>query len=181
MSRPKTEQLVSRIMESVPKAPLIDDAYVSRALMEEAARRKRRAQEIGISAYLAPEQGTLKLNKQFLGNMIRDVESHNRREEVDDCWRQNDMIKKAKVAAAKASSCQSNPVDVEDERRFWAEQKAIKLAHRNQVLVENDASAPGAVVVGEEKETDLKWHKKEMKEKKKKNKSEKKKKKKSSS
>ena len=75
--------------------------------------------------------------------MIRDVESHNRREvqklqntfylmcnymkiakkEVDDCWRQNDMIKKAKVAAGKASSCRSNPVDVEEERRYWAEQK----------------------------------------------------------
>jgi hypothetical protein len=46
------EQLVSRIMQAVPRAPEIDDAYVSRALIEEAARRKRRAEEIGISAYL---------------------------------------------------------------------------------------------------------------------------------
>ncbi len=104
------------------------------------------------------------------------------------------MMKKAKVAR-KFKSSGSSAIDMEEERRYWAEQKvamqcfsvmycanhvlqAIKLAQKNQALAANDLLTSSGVL--EENKADMKRLKKDKKQKKEKKKNKDKKKEKKS-
>ena len=67
------------------------------------------------------------IDKRFLIQTMSDVNSHNRREEIADCWRERDMIEKSK-------QCKDNNTDTndkyinskdndDDERSKWAMKK----------------------------------------------------------
>lgn len=80
---------IAQQMNVVPNVPSVDTEYVAKILAEEASRRKRSYESIGIAAYTRPLPSTApkEVNKTFLSNTIRGVDSHNRREQIDDCWR----------------------------------------------------------------------------------------------
>jgi hypothetical protein len=74
---------------------------------------------------------TRDINKTFLKNTIRNIESHNRREETADCWRQHELqqqvyenkTRKRKVLQEKSSSEKMNQNVYDSDRRYWAELK----------------------------------------------------------
>jgi len=86
--RTRADEIVKQ-MKVVPTAPCVDTEYVAKLLADEASRRRQSSESIGITAYTRPLPSTApkEVNKTFLSNTIRGVDSHNRREQIDDCWR----------------------------------------------------------------------------------------------
>lgn len=83
-----------------------------------------------------PQKSRNDINKVYLSNTILSVESHNRREEESDCWRENKMIKRARQndlidttnfsRGTKESSITSSITEFdEEERAVWAAKKVI--------------------------------------------------------
>ena len=58
-------EYVQRLMQTIPRAPEINDEFVARKLAEEAANKKRKAHEIGISAYFVSEVNSV-IERLFL-------------------------------------------------------------------------------------------------------------------
>lgn len=76
------------------------------------------------------------VNRQFLLNTVHGLNSHNRREEEEDCWRQHRLERESRCpglpkggsqsrhggSADKESTSAAHPSTV-DARRYWAEEK----------------------------------------------------------
>ena len=95
---------IADLMANVPAAPIVSDDYVATLLANEAAKRTELSKRLGIQAYTVcvplyvvnaalgyhlnffltkgavPVSKSKEINKTFLANTIRGVESHNRRE-----------------------------------------------------------------------------------------------------
>jgi hypothetical protein len=65
-----------------------------------------------------------KVNKVFLINTILSTESHNRKEEVEDCWRQHNLQKRQRTASFSRSD---DSYIYEFERSSWALKKVILI------------------------------------------------------
>eukprot|EP01036_Dinobryon_divergens_P026040 gene26043-34642_t len=83
------------------------------------------------------------INKLFLANTIRSVESHNKREEEADCWRQHEMLYKSSELRQQRrrendfhSMERRQSINSEDrlaeEREHWAHKKARVLSAAQQ-------------------------------------------------
>mmetsp|Transcript_20058 Transcript_20058/g.28822 ORF Transcript_20058/g.28822 Transcript_20058/m.28822 type:complete len:235 (+) Transcript_20058:59-763(+) len=149
----KVEEAVWAKMASVPTAPIVSDEYVAQLLAAESSKRMELSKRVGVLAAFTGNATVGKgaeINKTFLANTIRGVESHNRREECADCWRQHDMMKKAKthtsstrhprrnssVSSVKETSLRKRPRGTaershnvyDNDREYWAALKAQKLS-----------------------------------------------------
>jgi hypothetical protein len=71
------------------------------------------------------------VNKAFLANTIRSVESHNRREETEDCWRQHDLMKK-RIRRSDDSENDEDGDGFEDTRNKWAKKKVQGLSYSDK-------------------------------------------------
>ena len=75
----------------------MSDDEVARIIAEEAARRRDRAQVVGVSAYLEreplPHSATRPgdVNKRFLGHTVNAVLGYNRRNQEEQCWQQRSL------------------------------------------------------------------------------------------
>jgi hypothetical protein len=117
------------------------------------------------------------INKVYLSNTILSIESHNRREEQSDCWRQHKMMKKLKnddsatsinhmkTDTIKSTSGVIDKVSTIDsdnqERALWAAKKSRKM-----FLDEKEQIANISPVENVMKSTEEKKKKKDKKEKK---------------
>jgi hypothetical protein len=83
-------------------------------------------------------KGDINVNKVYLSNTILSVESHNRREEESDCWRQQKLVKRVRDNLSSDSQRDMNTsivtstnVMVESdiaERALWAAKKARQMS-----------------------------------------------------
>jgi hypothetical protein len=83
-------------------------------------------------------KGDINVNKVYLSNTILSVESHNRREEESDCWRQQKLVKRVRDNLPSDSQRDMNTsivtstnVMVESdiaERALWAAKKARQMS-----------------------------------------------------
>ncbi|KDO33526.1 hypothetical protein SPRG_19161 [Saprolegnia parasitica CBS 223.65] len=148
------EARVARAMEQAqgPRISLTD-VEVAAQIRREAARKKERAKELGVMSYMLPVAPATNVNKGFLLNTIRGVDSHNKRQEIDQCWRKRDL--EAKVHRRRSRSRERrhrrrsaspdrrhrprsaspdrrrrspSPTRAQDERSYWAERKAARTA-----------------------------------------------------
>ena len=102
---------------------MYSDDYIAELLRREASNRYG-------TASVASSRGppTVKsINKTFLANTILSTEAHNRREEIADCWRQHDMMKKSRGhdVVSREVVRDSRQVRQEDEanREYWMNRK----------------------------------------------------------
>lgn len=83
-------------------------------------------------------KGDININKVYLSNTIQSIESHNRREEESDCWRQQKLVKRVrddfhsdsqrnKKATILTSSNLASESD-DAERALWAAKKARQMS-----------------------------------------------------
>jgi hypothetical protein len=83
-------------------------------------------------------KGDINVNKVYLTNTIQSVESHNRREEESDCWRQQKLVKRVRDKLPSDSqremkttiSASANAMIESDnaERALWAAKKARQMS-----------------------------------------------------
>ena len=111
---------------------------IAKSISSNKLERTSKLQEVSRRNELAP------INKAFLQNTIRSVESHNRREvgkfnhffevtfecklfdsmqEVDECWRQHELNKKFIDAIVPDQKLSSESNDYEITRNMWAKRK----------------------------------------------------------
>ncbi|EQC29066.1 hypothetical protein SDRG_13221 [Saprolegnia diclina VS20] len=149
------EARVARAME-LAQGPRISvtDEEVAAQIRREAARKKERAKELGVMSYMLPVAPATNVNKGFLLNTIRGVDSHNKRQEIDQCWRKRDLEAKVHRRRSRSrdrsrsrerrhrrrsssldrrhqrrsASRSPSPTRAEDERSYWAERKAARTA-----------------------------------------------------
>ena len=83
----------------------MDDAEIAQIIAAEADRRRELTKRSGVLSYLdpLPSSVSVEVNKRFLGNIIREVSSHNRREEEGECWTQHFLEKKSSKSGRKRS------------------------------------------------------------------------------
>jgi hypothetical protein len=82
--------------------------------------------------------GDINVNKVYLSNTILSVESHNRREEESDCWRQQKLVKRVRDNLPSDSQRDMNTTIVTStnvmieadiaERALWAAKKARQMS-----------------------------------------------------
>lgn len=83
-------------------------------------------------------KGDINVNKVYLSNTIQSVESHNRREEESDCWKQQKLVKRVRDSFPSDSQHEMNTAisssknamiesDVA-ERALWAAKKARQMS-----------------------------------------------------
>lgn len=97
-----------------------------------------------------PYQSKPDVNRVFLTNTIQNVESHNRREEIDDCWRQHSTLKRARLPPPPTSTSSSSRVvtrhssqnieishKAEAERQFWASRKVNNFTKNSDIIIED--------------------------------------------
>jgi hypothetical protein len=66
---------------------------------------------------------TRDINKTFLKNTIRNIESHNRREETADCWRQHELqqqVHQEKKRKRNLPSRLGSENIYDQDRQYWA-------------------------------------------------------------
>lgn len=121
-------------MVKVPSAPIISDEYVAQLLLKEASHHSK-------PMLLNNKETGGEINKLYLSNLIKNVDSHNKREEVADCWRQHDMKKWVMQQSCATNSRsrirvndRASTDEYSDERSYWALKKLEKQA------LENDAN-----------------------------------------
>jgi hypothetical protein len=107
------------------------------------------------------------INKVYLSNTILSIESHNRREEQSDCWRQHKMMKKLKnddlatsidhmkTDTIKSTSGLIDKVSTIDsdnqERALWAAKKARKIVADDEEQAVNISRVENVMKLTEEK------------------------------
>lgn len=82
------------------------------------------------------------INKTYLSNTILSIESHNRREEESDCWRQLKMVRKNVQHETTSSSidCRKSREDADmEERALWAAKKARQMPCLAAIHVDHDS------------------------------------------
>ncbi|OQR88157.1 hypothetical protein ACHHYP_07310 [Achlya hypogyna] len=139
------EDRVARAMERARPLQLLTDEDVAAQLRHEARKKQERTKEHGVMSYLLPSAPTQNINKGFLLNTIRSVDSHNRRQEIDECYRKRDLEVKVRSRRSRSRSQSRgrrrrsaspvrrkprspSPTRDADERAFWAERKAARTA-----------------------------------------------------
>ena len=77
------------------------------------------------------------INARYLKSTITNVDSHNHREEIDDCWRQHAGIKRANESNLihRDNQSSSNLDDVR-ERAYWASKKTARLSEEKNPEVD---------------------------------------------
>lgn len=120
-----------------------DDNYIAQLIAKSYSSGRRGGSSSSSSS--APDRSTLNVqvyyqhrsrsppavtvNKQFLLNTISNTESHNRREEISDCWREHDLLDRA--TNGKRSHVDPGDTDGQDpmskERDHWARMKVCVL------------------------------------------------------
>jgi hypothetical protein len=178
----------------------MSDDEVARIIAEEAARRRDRAQVVGVSAYLEreplPPSATRPgdVNKRFLGHTVNAVLGYNRRNQEEQCWQQRSLEPAVQSlghdAGARGAKRSRSPAGAADgdrlqastfreaaqleqqaSREAWALKKAAQAA-----VVQVPAAPAQAASSSDKKEAKKKGNKKEhKKEKKKRHKKERKK------
>jgi hypothetical protein len=88
-------------------------------------------------------KGDINVNKVYLSNTILSVESHNRREEESDCWRQQKLVKRVRDNFPSDSQHDMNTTIVTStnvmietdiaERALWAAKKARQMSSIEKV------------------------------------------------
>jgi hypothetical protein len=81
------------------------------------------------------------INKTYLSNTILSIESHNRREEEADCWRQLKMVRKnvQDETASSSIDCRKSTVDADmEERAIWAAKKTRQMPCLATIQVDHD-------------------------------------------
>jgi flagellar motor component MotA len=84
-------EALQQLAEAVPKAPLYSQEDIARMIVREHSLSSRVSSN-ALAAVEKPKPNDI--NKTFLEGTIRSVESHNRREEVAQCWREREMLDK---------------------------------------------------------------------------------------
>ncbi|CAK4255141.1 unnamed protein product [Aphanomyces euteiches] len=138
------EERVARILGHASLQPTIfSDEDVAAQIRLEMEKKKKRAVEYGVFAYAQPVQPTQNINKGFLLNTIKGVDSHNRRQEIDACYRQRELDRKLeqdrrrnrsierhrkRSRSRERESKRHDPTHSTsmNEREFWAARKAEK-------------------------------------------------------
>lgn len=72
------------------------------------------------------------INKAFLANTILQTEAHNRREEIEDCWRQHKLQKTCQLHIDKNDSYDENGIKIktdENSREYWMKRKVSKAVN----------------------------------------------------
>lgn len=81
-----------------------------------------------------------RINLGFLSGTVRSVGSHNKREEIDDCWRERKMEEEADNVSRKRrredesqSPKNDSSATQEETREAWAAKKALAMAQKQEI------------------------------------------------
>ncbi|ETW08167.1 hypothetical protein H310_02504 [Aphanomyces invadans] len=124
---------------------IFTDQEVAEQLRLDVQKRASKVRDQGVFAYTQPMAPTQNINKGFLLNTIKSVDTHNQRQEVDACYRKRQLEKRLHADSRshrrhdsrKRSRSNERPVsrdmketrtseDHDNEREFWAARKALK-------------------------------------------------------
>ena len=94
------------------------------------------ANQLTSFGYLLSETESKGVNKTFLANTIRDVDTHNRKEQEDSCWRAHRLQKQWKLDDEDREKNSSSQVSAErndtSERELWALRKLEAFAKQSE-------------------------------------------------
>ncbi|OQR90109.1 hypothetical protein THRCLA_09433 [Thraustotheca clavata] len=142
------EERVARAMERCKAPPAFSDEEVAEQLRREALLRRERVKEHGVLAYGLPVVPSQNINKGFLLNTIKSVDSHNKRQEIDECWRKRELehrvddrspsrhrsYRRSRSRSRERRRYSPSPkkespkAKQDDERAFWAQRKAARTS-----------------------------------------------------
>ncbi|ETV71307.1 hypothetical protein H257_13438 [Aphanomyces astaci] len=135
-------QVLKQSSLHIPSQVLTDQDVADRIRLD-MQKRARKVRDHGVFAYTQPIAPTQNVNKGFLLNTIKSVDTHNQRQEVDACYRKrqleqhlddNPRRQRQRLDTRKRSRSQdrrppSRDITASDhvhEREFWAARKALK-------------------------------------------------------
>lgn len=157
MSSKERETAYYKLAAAVPKAPdtLTNDDVVAQLMRE---MRATKSSSISPSSLLVQQQQPpVEVNKLYLANTIRSVEAHNRREEVEDCWREHKMQREAD---RRFSQSRTSEKDYSSSGRDTSSGKRrSELEHRSGMYGSSVSSSGGSSLVESEREV---WAKRKV-------------------
>jgi hypothetical protein len=107
---------------------------------------------------------SIDINKNFLANTIRAVESHNQRDQIEQCWRKHDAMKNFKRRRSDIENDHNSISDLDEERQYWALKKVESL--KQQTIQDSKMELVNDKIKKEKKNKKEKKSKKEKKKKK---------------
>ncbi len=70
------------------------------------------------------------INRQYMDNTIQNTMSHNRREEIKDCWREHDLYRKAQILQSRGKRRRKDNDDDDDHNNDIQHDEHLKHDHR---------------------------------------------------